>query len=80
MEKMSNLFDRLYIKAKIGAQCAKQELNKLREEDEGLDIIITIILVAVGMFLVGILMNYATDVMNKADEEVGKITSNSFFS
>lgn len=79
MEKMSNLFDRLYIKAKIGAQCAKQELNKLREEDEGLDIIITIILVAVGMVLVGVLMNYATDIMGKADEEVGKITSNSFF-
>lgn len=79
MEKMSNLFDRLYIKAKIGAQCAKQELNKLREEDEGLDIIITIILVAVGMVLVGVLMNYATKIMGRADSEVSKITDNNFF-
>lgn len=77
MEKMSNLFDRLYIKAKIGAQCAKQELNKLREEDEGLDIIITIILVAVGMILVGILMNYATEITGKANSAVDQVTGNS---
>lgn len=79
MEKMSNLFDRLYIKAKIGAQCAKQELNKLREEDEGLDIIITIILVAIGMLLVGILMKYAQDIIDKADSEVTNVTGNSLW-
>lgn len=78
MEKMSNLFDCLYIKAKIGAQCAKQELNKLREEDEGLDIIITIVLVAIGMMLVGILMKYAQSVINTADKNVSSITSSSF--
>ena len=56
---MNKFMDKLYIKALVGAGKAKNELQKMREEDEGLDIIITIILVAVGLVLVGILVKYA---------------------
>ena len=39
----------------------------MREEDEGLDIIITIILVAVGLVLVGVIAKYGTKALNDAD-------------
>lgn len=66
---MNKFMDKLYIKALVGAGKAKNELQKMREEDEGLDIIITIILVAVGLVLVGILVKYA----GKITETAGKI-------
>ena len=46
---MNKFINKIYIKALVGANMAKNELQKMREEDEGLDIIITIILVAVGL-------------------------------
>ena len=41
---MNKFINKIYIKALVGANMAKNELQKMREEDEGLDIIITIIL------------------------------------
>lgn len=71
----SAIFDinKIYIKALVGANMAKNELQKMREEDEGLDIIITIILVAVGLVLVGILVNYAKKIVSTADSQVNQI-------
>ena len=70
---MNKFMDKLYIKALIGAGMAKNELQKMREEDEGLDIIITIILVAVGLVLVGILVKYAQTIVNTAGDQVNNI-------
>ena len=39
---MNKFINKIYIKALVGANMAKNELQKMREEDEGLDIIITI--------------------------------------
>ena len=64
---MNDFMNRLYIKALVGASMAKNELKKMREEDEGLDIIITIILVAVGLILVGVIAKYGSQALNKAN-------------
>lgn len=64
---MNKFINKLYIKALVGANMAKNELQKMREEDEGLDIIITIILVAVGLVLVGVIAKYGTKALNDAD-------------
>lgn len=65
---MNKFMDKLYIKALVGAGKAKNELQKMREEDEGLDIIITIILVAVGLVLVGVIAKYGSEALGKASE------------
>ena len=70
---MNKFINKIYIKALVGANMAKNELQKMREEDEGLDIIITIILVAVGLVLVGILVNYAKKIVSTADSQVNQI-------
>ena len=70
---MNKFMDKLYIKALVGAGKAKNELQKMREEDEGLDIIITIILVAVGLVLVGILVKYAQTIVDTAGDQVNNI-------
>ena len=75
---MNKFMDKLYIKALVGAGKAKNELQKMREEDEGLDIIITIIIIAVGLVLVGILVKYAGKITETAGKQVndigGKVT------
>jgi len=38
---MNKFINKIYIKALVGANMAKNELQKMREEDEGLDIIST---------------------------------------
>ena len=73
---MNKFIDKLYIKALVGANMAKNELKKMREEDEGLDIIIAIILVAVGLVLVGILVQYAQKISDVAGDQVSSITGN----
>lgn len=70
---MNSFIDKLCIKALVAANMAKNELKKMREEDEGLDIIITIVLVAVGLVLVGILVNYAKKIVGVADSKVSNI-------
>ena len=67
---MNKFINKIYIKALVGANMAKNELQKMREEDEGLDIII---LVAVGLVLVGILVNYAKKIVSTADSQVNQI-------
>lgn len=74
---MNKFINKLYIKALVGANMAKNELQKMREEDEGLDIIITIILVAVGLVLVGILVKYAQKIVNTTGDKVNEITGKS---
>ena len=44
------------------------------EEDEGLDIIVTIVLVAIGLILVGILVQYAGKVTSMAGKQVNQVT------
>ena len=66
MKNFQNVIDRRYLNAKFAMASAKNELNKMREEDEGLDIIITIILVAVGLVLVGVVAKYGTSALKSA--------------
>ncbi|MGN0706809.1 MAG: hypothetical protein ACI4JC_02270 [Faecalibacterium sp.] len=68
--------DRLYIKAQVGFGMAKTEFQKLREEDEGLDIIITIILVAVGLILVGVVATFATNYISEAQSASSAASTN----
>lgn len=74
---MNKFINKIYIKALVGANMAKNELQKMREEDEGLDIIITIILVAVGLVLVGILVKYAQKIVNTTGDKVNEVTGTS---
>ena len=74
---MNKFINKLYIKALVGANMAKNELQKMREEDEGLDIIITIVLVAVGLVLVGILVKYAQKIVNTTGDKVNEVTGTS---
>lgn len=71
---MNNFMNKLCIKALVAANMAKNELKKMREEDEGLDIIVTIVLVAVGLILVGILVKYAGEVTKMAGKQVSDVT------
>ena len=71
---MNNFVNKLYVKALVAAGMAKNELKKMREEDAGLDIIVTIVLVAVGLILVGILVKYAGKVTDMAGEQVKSVT------
>lgn len=70
---MNDMMNKLWIRMLVGASMTKNELQKLREEDEGLQIIITIVLVAVGLLLVGILVKYAQEIVNVADSQVSGI-------
>lgn len=70
---MNKFINKLYIKALVGTGKVKNELQKMREEDKGLDIIITIILVAVGLVLVGILVKYAQTIVDTAGDQVNNI-------
>lgn len=70
---MNKFINKLYIKALVCTGKAKNELQKMREEDKGLDIIITIILVAVGLVLVGILVKYAQTIVDTAGDQVNNI-------
>lgn len=67
---MNNFMNKLYIKALVGASMAKNELKKMCEEDEGMDIIVTIVLVALGIVIVGVVARIASDVIGKADQQV----------
>ena len=67
---MNNFMNKLYIKALVGASVAKNELKKMCEEDEGMDIIVTIVLVALGIVIVGVVARIAKDVIGKADDQV----------
>ena len=71
---MNNFMNKLCIKALVAANMAKNELKKMCEEDEGLDIIVTIVLVAVGLILVGILVKYAGKVTEMAGKQVKSVT------
>lgn len=70
---MNDMMNKLWIRMLVGASMAKNELQKLREEDEGLQIIVTIVLVAVGLILVGILVKYAQTIVDVADSQVSGI-------
>lgn len=71
---MNNFMNKLCIKALVAANMAKNEMKKMCEEDEGLDIIVTIVLVAVGLILVGILVKYAGKVTEMAGKQVNEVT------
>ena len=67
---MNNFMNKLYVKALVTANMAKNELKKMCEEDEGMDIIVTIVLVALGIVIVGVVARIASDVIGKADQQV----------
>ena len=72
---MNNFMNKLCIKALVAANMAKNELKKMCEEDEGMDIIVTIVLVALGIVIVGVVARIASDVIGKADQQVSGLDS-----
>lgn len=72
---MNNFMNKLYVKALVTANMAKNELKKMYEEDEGMDIIVTIVLVALGIVIVGVVARIASDVIGKADQQVSGLDS-----
>ena len=72
---MNNFMNKLYVKALVTANMAKNELKKMGEEDEGMDIIVTIVLVALGIVIVGVVARIASDVIGKADQQVSGLDS-----
>ena len=70
---MNNFMNKLYVKALVTANMAKNELKKMCEEDEGMDIIVTIVLVALGIVIVGVVARIASDVIGKADQQVSGV-------
>ena len=70
---MNSFIDKLCIKALVAANMAKNELKKMCEEDEGMDIIVTIVLVALGIVIVGVVARIAGDVIGKADAQVNNL-------
>ena len=72
---MNNFMNKLYVKALVTANKAKNELKKMCEEDEGMDIIVTIVLVALGIVIVGVVARIASDVIGKADQQVSGLDS-----
>ena len=72
---MNNFMNKLYVKALVTANRAKNELKKMCEEDEGMDIIVTIVLVALGIVIVGVVARIASDVIGKADQQVSGLDS-----
>lgn len=72
---MNNFMNKLYVKALVTANMAKNGLKKMCEEDEGMDIIVTIVLVALGIVIVGVVARIASDVIGKADQQVSGLDS-----
>lgn len=72
---MNNFMNKLYVKALVTANMAKNELKKMCAEDEGMDIIVTIVLVALGIVIVGVVARIASDVIGKADQQVSGLDS-----
>ena len=72
---MNNFMNKLYVKALVTANMAKNELKKMCEEDEGMDFIVTIVLVALGIVIVGVVARIASDVIGKADQQVSGLNS-----
>lgn len=72
---MNNFMNKLYVKALVTVNMAKNELKKMCEEDEGMDIIVTIVLVALGIVIVGVVARIASDVIGKADQQVSGLDS-----
>ena len=72
---MNNFMNKLYVKALVTANMAKNELKKMCVEDEGMDIIVTIVLVALGIVIVGVVARIASDVIGKADQQVSGLDS-----
>lgn len=55
----------------------KNELEKLCKEDTGLDVIITVVLLAIGLIVAGVLARYATQIIGVAGKQVNQITNGS---
>lgn len=65
------------IKAQVHVYKIKREWNKLLEEDKGLDVIITVVLLAIGLIVAGVLAKYATQIIGVAGKQVNQITNGS---
>lgn len=65
------------IKAQVHVYKIKREWNKLLEEDKGLDVIITVVLLAIGLIVAGVLARYATQIIGVAGKQVNQITNGS---
>lgn len=66
------------LRAQFGLRCAGAELKKMCEEDEGLDVIVTVVLLSIGLIVAGVLAKYATRIINSAGQQVDRVTNTSY--
>lgn len=66
------------LRAQFGLRRAGAELKKMCEEDEGLDVIVTVVLLSIGLIVAGVLAKYATRIINSAGQQVDRVTNTGY--
>lgn len=64
----------IVIKAQMGVHKVKAEWRRMCEEEEGLDVIIAVVMLAIGLIVAGVLAKYAEQIIGAAGEQVKQIT------
>ena len=65
--------DCLYIKAQSNISNVKSEWKTLCSEEEGLDVVVAVVLLAIGLIVAGILAKYASQIVEAAGRQVNSI-------
>ena len=64
----------IVIKAQMGVYKVRSEWLRMCEEEEGLDVIIAVVMLAIGLIVAGVLAKYAEQIIGAAGEQVKQIT------
>lgn len=62
------------MKAQTSVYKVKAEWRRMCEEEEGLDVIIAVVMLAIGLIVAGVLAKYAEQIIGAAGEQVKQIT------
>lgn len=61
------------MKAQTSVYKVKAEWRRMCEEDDGLDVIIAVVMLAIGLIVAGVLAKYAEQIIGAADKQVKQI-------
>lgn len=64
------------MKAQTCVYKAKAEWRRMCEEEEGLDVIIAVVMLSIGLIVAGVLAKYATQIINATGKQVNQVTGN----
>ncbi|MGN0706808.1 MAG: hypothetical protein ACI4JC_02265 [Faecalibacterium sp.] len=65
--------DCLYIKAQSNISKMKNEWKALSHEEEGLDVVVAVVLLAIGLIVASVLAKYASQIVEAAGRQVDSI-------